>query len=437
MNKMSTVEIGNLLGAEVLNTGYVKGVNVDTRLVKEDDLFVCLVGERVDGHDFAQEAIDNGAKALLVSRRLDLDIPQILVSDTLEALFSFARIYRKSLDMEVIAITGSNGKTSTKDMLLSVCSNVAPTVATFENQNTAIGSCLTLFKCDSKTRYGIFEMGLDAPKEIDAMVNLVYPTSAILTSLDQAHMDNFEDDYEVLGKEKFSIFNNIKDKSKCFYQGDVAIYRKLASDEKSFGFNEDNDYVITDVEVQSDKTSFKLNQRDYAINLLGQHQASNAAGVISLLRSLGFNDDIINKGLEDIKLTAMRTEIYKYKGATILFDAYKSSPKSLLAILDLFGQYTSTQKRYAVLADMYMLGKGTEAHHQEALKKALEQDIEVIYLLGDEFEKAMHHFNDKRLKHFKDKEALDKELQALFKEGNFILFKGSRYYALETLMKED
>lgn len=437
MNLLSTVEIGRILGAEVIGKSNVSGINVDTSFIKEGDLFVCLIGERVDGHTFAQKAIDMGAKALLVSRRLDLDVSQIIVPDTLEAFFAFASHYRNTLQMETIAITGSNGKTSTKDMLYSVLSQIDETIATYENQNTVIGSCLTLFRCSSNTRFGIFEMGLDAPGELVEMTKIIRPTSAILTNLDQAHMDNFEDDYRVLGKEKFSIFDAVEDKSKCFYQGDQAIYRDLAVHEKSFGFNENSDYRITNVTVTPDKTLFSVNGRAYETNLLGEHQASNAAAVVALLRKIGFQDAIINDGLKTVKLTAMRTELYDYKEAHILFDAYKSSPKSLLAILDLFDAYETDNAKIAVLADMYMLGKGTEKHHQEALKKAVSMDIDTIYLLGEEFEKASQVVVDDRIKHFKTKEALKEALQKEFLTNNFILFKGSRYYKLEDLMKED
>ncbi len=437
MNRYSTLEIGRLLGADVIGNADVWGVNVDTRFVQEGDLFVCLIGAKVDGHTFAQEALDKGAKALLVSKRLDINAPQILVPDTLKAFYEFAKIYRKKLNLEAIAITGSNGKTSTKDMLLSVLTHVAPTIATFKNQNTEIGSCITLFKCDNSTRYGIFEMGLDEPGEIKAMTKLISPTAAILTGLDQAHMDNFEDDYAVLGKEKFSIFDTITDKTKCFYQGDVAIFNELAQGERTFGFNDTNEYAISGVVVSKEETQFKVKDRTYATNLLGVHQASNAAGVVALLRNLGINDRTINEGLKDVVLTEMRTEIYPHHKALILFDAYKSSPKSLDAILDLFGAYETDMPRTAVLADMYMLGKGTEKHHENALKKALSMDIKDIYLLGEEFEKASQKFNDTRLHIYRDKEALKNDIQPLYEASNFILFKGSRFYELEDLLKED
>lgn len=437
MKKMSMREIGQLLGETVIGQGTVTGVSVDTRFVKPGDLFVCLVGERVDGHDFAKEAIGKGAMGLLVSRELDLDIPQILVPDTLQGLFDFAKAYRKSLNLHAIGITGSNGKTSTKDILNAILSLVGPTIATHENQNTEIGSCLTLFRADETTRYGIFEMGLDAPGEIGRMVKLIKPTSAIVTGLDEAHIDNFNHDLDVLAKEKFSIFNLIDDKSHCFYQGDVENYRKLAQGHQSFGFNLDNDFVIEDVSVDSEYTYFKIKGRSYQTNLLGEHQASNAGGVVSLLRFLGISDDKIKAGLKEVKLSSMRTEIYDYKYAKILFDAYKASPKSMASALSLFESYPYEGDRILVLADMYMLGENAYQLHKEVLQMALKQSVKHVFLLGDEFGGVMHEFEDNRMRHYEDLNSLKQALKPFYETANFILFKGSRYYTLEKLLKED
>lgn len=435
MKKMSTLEIGKMLGADVIGNTFVKGISVDSRHVLKDDLFVCLVGERVDGHDYAQNAIDKGAAALLVDRQLDLNISQILVPDTLLGMFEFAKTYRNMLNIEAIAITGSNGKTSTKDILHSVLVNIAPTIATFENQNTEIGSCLTLFRMDETTKYGIFEMGLDLPGEIEKMLKLVKPTSAILTSLDQAHMDNFNDDIEVLAQEKFSIFETIEDKRRCFYQGDVSWFKDYATDHRSFGFKQDNEFVVHDVDIHDDKMDFRVNDRHYETNLLGTHQASNAAGAIALLRHLGVNDDVINHGLQNVMLTSMRTEIYTYKNATILFDAYKASPKSMEAALNLFEKYTSNAYRVIVLADMYQLGVGTEIHHHNVLNQAISQSTDKIFLLGEEFGRAHQDIKDERVTHFKTFEALKEAIQPYFKTDTFILMKGSRYYELERLLE--
>lgn len=435
MNKLTTHNIAKMLGAEVLDKAEVTGVSVDSRLVKPGDLFVCLRGERVDGHEYAQLAIDKGATALMVDRELDLDISQILVPDTYKGLIEFAKAYRKTLPMQAIAITGSNGKTSTKDMLQSILEKMMPTVATYKNGNTIIGTCLTLFRCDSETKFGVFEMGLDMPGELVQMTKIIKPDAAILTSLDQAHMDNFNDNILELGKEKFSIFETIEDKSLCFYQGDFEVYRNLAQDEKSFGFNDYNDFIISEVEI-TDLNHFKVNNRSYSCNLLGKHQASNAAGVIALLRSLGINDEKIQEGLVDVTLTEMRAEIYEKDQATILFDAYKSSPQSLMSALELFESMPSNKARYMVLADMYQLGLGTEKRHREALEKALNQNVVKIFLFGEEFANAAQSFNDDRLVVFDNKDVLKEAVRPLYKKETFILFKGSRYYKLEELLKE-
>lgn len=437
MKKMTIREIGKLLGEDVIGNATVSGVNVDSRVVNPGDLFVCLIGERVDGHEFAEKAIEKGATALMVSRKLDLNVPQILVPDTLQGLFNFAKLYRRNLNIEAIAITGSNGKTSTKDTLNSVFSRLGQTVATHLNQNTDIGSCLTLFRADEKTQYGIFEMGLDAPGEIARMVDIIRPTAAIITGLDEAHIDNFDHDLKVLAKEKFSIFSKIEDQSRCFYQGDILEYRDLAKHHQSFGFEPHNNFVISDVKVNKDSSQFKLNGRTYQTNLLGKHQASNVGGATALLRDLGVNDRYINEGLMHVSLTKMRTEIYKHQEATILFDAYKASPKSMMAALDLFESYPTDQKRIMVLADMYMLGENSEEHHKTVLARALELDVEHLFLLGEEFKNALKNVESNNATHFETIDDLKETLNSYYQKPVFILFKGSRYYELERLLKGD
>lgn len=434
MKQLLTTEIGVMMGVEVYGKASVTGVKVDSRLIEPGDLFVALRGEQVDGHDYASLAIEKGAVALMVDHKLDLPISQIIVSDTLRGLTDFARLYLDTLSLRTIAITGSNGKTSTKDMLYSILSNIAPTIATYENQNTEIGTCLTIFRCNHETRYGIFEMGLDYPDEISAMTHIVKPDLAILTSLDQAHMTSF-DNMEHLGREKFSIFDRVENRSHCFYQGDYEIYRTLAHDEVSFGFHENNDYRVESVSSSNTGIAFTINGRHYESNLLGRHQASNAAGVVACLRTLGLNDDVINEGLKSVALTSMRTDIFKHKEALIMFDAYKSSPESALYAIDTFNNYAFEGNRYIVLADMYELGEGTLLQHQRVLDAALVSDAKRIFLHGKEFKKVFETNVDSSVSFYETKDAMKLDLESIYEEKSMVLFKGSRYYELETLLE--
>lgn len=435
MRKTSTSTIAKWTqGSEIGNTT-ISGVSVDSRDVLENDLFVCLIGEKVDGHKYAQLAKEKGAKALLVSRQLDnVDLPQILVEDTLIAIHDIAVYYRDTLKTFIIGITGSNGKTSTKDILQSTLSLLGNTVSTHLNQNTEIGTYLNLFKLDDDTDYGIFEFGLDLPDDIKILVDLMKPDAAILTSLAPAHMMNFRD-IDHIADEKVDIFQDLKNKDYGFYQGDYKEYKKrLDGKFTSFGFKETNDLVVSDVLLKNDGIDFKLNDVDYSSNLLGKHQASNAASVIGLLRAMGVDDAIIRDGLNHVALTKLRMEIKRHENATIILDAYKSNPSSLKYALEFMDAYHYDGKRYLVLSEMVELGSESEKAHQEVLDAIQNIRVDGVYTLGNEFKKLEDNYS---ITAFLDRNEFNQVARELFEEEALILIKGSRSYALENLLGKE
>lgn len=434
MRQTTIKEIATWLQCETRGEALITGVSVDNRNVKQGDLFVCLQGAKVDGHTFAQSAIDKGATCLLVDHYLDLDCPQILVSDTLQGLSDIASAYRDTLDATFIVISGSNGKTSTKDMFLSCLSEVGPTIATLENQNTEIGACLNLFRMDGHTRFGIFEAGLDDPGDLPKITCIIKPDYAILTSLDQAHMDNFGT-MEALGKEKFTLFDGI-DPAVCYYNGDSEIYRSLAYGQHPFGLNKDNEFVVAAIDVKQEGVSFTVNDDAYCVNLLGKHQAINAGAVVAVLKAMNISNEVISKGLKQVALTKMRTEVYKHHEALIIFDAYKSSPQSAMAAIDVAAAYPTDTNRFVVMADMYSLGEGSEQRHQEVLDHMLAYPFEKYYLFGEEFGKVVKTYNDNRIMWYDDFEDLKNDVTKLYQQDCLIVFKGSRYYELERLLEE-
>lgn len=421
----------------LIGSGTVKGVQVDSRRVSEGDLFVCLVGDRVDGHDFANIAIQKGARALLVDHQLDVSIPQIIVKDTLTGLAAMAKGYRNTLEAYFIAITGSNGKTSTKDILNSILSLVGPTVVTFKNQNTEIGTYLNIFRMDSTHKYGVFEMGLDKPGEVKTMNDFLESDACMIMSLAPTHIINF-DNIEHIASEKFAIIDGVKDKSKVFYQGDYELYRAMDKGYHTFGSNSSSETVFTDVVSSNEGITFKVNGDAYSCNLLGEHQASNCAGIIALMQAIGIDDAIIREGLMNVSLTALRTELVYKHNALVILDAYKSNPDSTRFALKLLKDYDYEGKRIAVLSDMRELGHDSLQYHIDTLNETVKNQLDTIYLFGPEFEKAYEHFNSGTtvMKHFSNFEDLYVSVQELFNNHDLILIKGSRYYALERLMEE-
>lgn len=417
------------------HNGFISGVKVDNRLVEKGDLFVCLKGAQVDGHKFAQQAVDQGATGLLVDHYLDIDVPQILVEDTLVALVEMGKAYRGSLDVFIIGITGSNGKTSTKDIINTILDD---SVATHMNQNTEIGTLLNIFKMDENTRYGVFEIGLDYPGDVKTIASILSPDAALVTSLAPAHMANF-DSIEHIAQEKFMIFDYTKNKDLFFYQGDFKEYRAIAKEEHSFGFNADNEFVASDVVMGNDGIDFKVNGDNYHCNLLGEHQASNCAGVIALLQTMGISQDQIKDRLGEVNLTSLRTEIFDYNQSLLLMDAYKSNVSSLIYALDILKTYEYQGERVAFLSDMVELGSISQDEHIKILNRIHDIGIKHVYTYGPEFASAITHstLDPNRFSNVSEFKEFKEQFNKVTHEPVMILVKGSRSYALERLIQED
>ena len=434
MKNFNVRDFSSCLNQKIDFDCHISGIKVDSRLIEPNDMLVCLRGDRVDGHEFAQKAKDLGAICLLVDHKLDIDLPQIIVSDTLLAMSKMAVYYRNSLKARFIGITGSNGKTSSKDILHAILPN---SLATFKNQNTEIGVYLNLFRMDSSHEYGILEFGLDYENDVNLMAGIVKPEAGILTSLAPAHMSNFRS-IEHIADQKFMLFNHVQDLSLSFYQGDFDLFKKLSFGQKSFGFSSENDFIVSDIHLHNKGIEFKVNDVIYESNLLGEHQASNCAGVIALCTAMGISDELIRKGLMNVGLTGLRTEIKEVKNSLILLDAYKSNPSSCKYALDILEHYDYKGDKIAVLSDMVELGTESLKSHLEILDEVSKLNIKHVYTLGPEFKKAIEKsdLNKKRFTNDLDFDKYKERVSKLFEEEVMILIKGSRFYALERLLEE-
>ena len=434
MKNYNVREFSNCLNQSIEFDCHISGIKVDSRLIKPNDMLVCLKGDRVDGHEFAQKAKELGAVCLLVDHKLDVDLPQIVVEDTLTAMSKMAVYYRKSLKATFIGITGSNGKTSTKDILHAILPN---SLATFKNQNTEIGVYLNLFRMDSSHEYGILEFGLDYENDVNLMASIVKPEAGIITSLAPAHMSNFRS-IEHIAEQKFMLFNHVKNLDLSFYQGDFELYRNLSSGQKSFGFGPKNDLIVSDVRLHNEGIEFKVNGKLYESNLLGEHQASNCAGVIALCNAMNIPDELIRKGLKNVGLTGLRTEIIEVKNALVLLDAYKSNPSSCKYALDILEHYDYKGERVAVLSDMVELGSESLKSHIEILDEISKLNIKHVYTLGPEFKKAINKstLNKELFTNDLNFEDYKNTVSPLFESEVMVLIKGSRFYALERLLEE-
>lgn len=435
MKDLRLNKLAELFDQSFENDPLIQGVSVDSRLVEEGDLFVCLPGERVDGHDFAEEALRKGAQALLVERKLDLDVPQIQASDSEKALIDLAKWYRNQMtETQFIAITGSNGKTSTKDILSAVLSQNYKSYATYKNQNTQIGTSLNLFSMDGDEDFGVFEMGLDESGDIERMREMVKPDYVVLTSLSPAHIVNFSS-VEEIAREKMLIAEGLPS-NRVFFQGDFDLYFDGLPSCVSYGQKSRNQHQFTDVQIYKEKTSFRLDGKSYSTNLVGAHQASNASAAILILRDLGLSEEEIEKGLMKVSLTEMRMQKIRYGEMEVLFDAYKSNLDSLKYALDYFSLYAKGERQVAILSEMVELGDLEKKSHLKSVEYLEELPFEKVYLIGEAFENIRDQLDAAKYEIVDSIEALQTITQNLAKENVFLFVKGSRSYALERIFKE-
>ena len=323
----------------------VYGVCIDSRKVVEGNLYIPIHGVNNNGHDYVRQAIDNGAKAVLWERNEPnppQDVVVILVEDTTAALQKLAESYRHQLDMKVIGITGSNGKTSTKDILAGILSQHYVTQKTMGNFNNEIGVPLTLLSLSENVEAAVVEMGMENLGELSFLTNMVKPDIAIITNVGCAHLENLGS-MENIAKAKVEIVEGLNDHGLFIYNGDHkllddAVKAKMIPGTiriKTFGKEQPCDGFVDHIRQDETGVSFSLNtEHVYHLDMIGKHNACNAAAAILAAKALGLSDEEIQRGLHSIEKTGLRNELVRIKQALILNDSYKSNPNSALAAMD-------------------------------------------------------------------------------------------------------
>lgn len=448
LNEIEKMSAGSLSDLQFRNIE-IKGVSTDTRSIKENQLFIPLVGEFFNGHDFLKKAIENGAVASLWQKDIPRPIenfPYILVDDTLLALQNLAKSYRESLDTTIIGLTGSNGKTSTKDILASILKKKYKTHKTMGNFNNHIGVPLTLLGMDPDTQMAVIELGVEDFGEMEVLSNMARPNIGIITNIGETHIEHFMNkDNIAISKMKF--LNDFMANGLFIYNGDDLIMKKHGPSGRgdflvrSFGSDSNNFYKIEDYSFSEEGVSLKIpsiSENHFNIPLIGKHQLYNGAGAIAIASYLGMEADLIQEGLLNIEESGLRNEITKYKGVTILNDAYKSNPNSLDAALETFYFMDGYDRKIAVLGDMLGLGFTEIDQHERIGRELDENQIDYLFLVGfltrHVYREAIKHFPKDRIFMAEDKFDLVDQLAKLSEDNSLILFKASRYFELEKLI---
>lgn len=419
----------------------VMGVCIDSRRVVKGNLYIPIKGDRFNGHEFVAQAIENGAVATLWNRNEPNppeSITSILVEDTTIALQVLAAVYRRQLHTKIVGITGSNGKTSTKDILAAMLSARFVTQKTLGNFNNEIGVPLTLLSLSDHCEAAVIEMGMEAFHEIDFLTKLVKPDVAIISNVGTAHLENLGS-IENIARAKLEIVHGLHPRGLFIYNGDQIVLQNAVKKEevkgsiriKTFGEQKKNDVYLEEIKQTTNGLQFKISNDDhlYEMNMLGRHQAINAIGAIIAAKELGLTSEDIQRGLHHIEKTGMRNELLQLQQCKILNDSYKSNPQSTIAALDTLESFDAPYK-IAVLADMLDLGDDTNLIHYELGKKMAEYHLDEILTYGELgryiTQGANASIKKAYIRHFEDKHELLEYLYPYLKKDCMILIKGSR-----------
>jgi UDP-N-acetylmuramoyl-tripeptide--D-alanyl-D-alanine ligase len=430
----------------------IAGVSKDTRTIEPGNLYIPLIGDRFDGHHFVQDAFDKGASASLWQKDhadAPAGAPLIFVDDTLAALQQLARAYAAKLQVRIIGVTGSNGKTTTKDMVAAVMSTSFNVHKTIGNYNNHIGLPLTMLQLSEDTEVAVLEMGMSGRGEIQFLSELAGPEAVIITNIGESHLLQLGSREEI-ARAKTEILHGLKPGGLFVYNGDEPLIEQTVSEMKldkeirsvRFGLQTTNDYYPTEMEMSGEGTSFAVNAVSgvsFRIPLLGRHNVVNALAVIALAQRWGISADRIADGLQTMQLTGMRIEMIKAKsGLTILNDAYNASPTSMRAAIQLLHELKGYGRKFVVLGDMLELGPRAADFHREIGELLDPAEIGHIYVFGPLAkhiaEEARKRYAPDRVHTFDDKRELIDALTAEVAAEDVVLVKGSRGMRLEQVV---
>ncbi len=431
---------GKLIGT--ISTEF-KGISTDTRTIRPGDLYVALQGDMFDGHMFAKDALIKGASGVLVRKDAGLDIlPRIEVDDPLTALQTLAGNVRKTVKIPVIAITGSHGKTTTKDILSSILAQSMKTRSTFQNLNGLIGVPLTLMQLEEDDQVLVIEVGISKPGEMEILAPLVSPTHAVFTCIAPAHSE-FLPTLNDIVTEKLELAKWIIPGGRLFLNADDPLLIRANKNRDAVLFGLINgSYRASHLQPTVDGMRFDVeepidNGGELFLPLHGAHNVYNALGAVAVARTLGFSYSDIQKGLNSLVLSPHRSHIIRSSKLTIIDDAYNAAPGSMRCALRLLADYPCKGRRIAVLGDMLELGSRSVAEH-ESLGTSLKQyNLDVCIMFGEQMKWAYHQAVTTELLciYCEQISQVIDELRKLSIKNDVILVKASRSMRAEKIVE--
>lgn len=409
-------------------------VCTDTRKIEPNCLFFALKGDNFNGNVFAEQALEKGARRCIVDEKQYESERCILVEDTLKTLQELATYHRNQMLIPIIALTGSNGKTTTKELINAVLSKKFNTTATQGNLNNHIGVPLTLLRITDKTDIAIIEMGANHPKEIELLCNIAQPDYGLITNFGKAHLEGFGSVEGVI-KAKSELYDYLKKHQKTIFvnENDAIQVRQTLHYENLYHFG-----LITstgaNLELVSSQPHIKLKYNEFMINskLTGIYNFNNIAVAIGVGSYFKVDSHDIVSAIEGYNPTNNRSQVIEKDSNTIIMDAYNANPTSMMAALENFEQL-ETPDKILFLGDMFELGATSASEHQHIVDYLSAHNLGQTYLVGKNFYNTSS--NGSSIQKFESFEELKHNLQNHPLKNKFVLIKGSRGMALERILE--
>lgn len=444
----------------------IKGVSTDSRNVKPGELFIPLIGDHLDAHIFIPQAIENGCAAVLVKRGYfeenfsnqnsapmsedDGGTCFIECEDTTKGLQDLAKYYLSTFTMKKVAITGSTGKTTTKEMIFNICREKYKTERNLGNFNNHIGLPLTILSFSEDTQVGILEMGMSETDEINLLADIVKPDIAVITNIGTAHIENLGSHQGILDA-KMEITNYFDKENVLIVNRDNDLpeieKRKTTYKLVTVGENGRSDIVISNIlDLGENGITFTLEHRtgnkyesqEFKLNIPGRHNAYNGALAVSVGVELGVSLETAARGLEKMENTDKRLSIKGKNGIKIIDDTYNASVDSMKSGIEVLASVFGMRK-IAILADMLEMGEKSKEYHEEVGEYLADKNFDLLITVGN----ASKHIGkaaEKKMPgiqtlHFKNREDLNKKVKQIIKPGDVVLIKGSRGMEMDQVVK--
>lgn len=433
LSQMAEIAGGHLIGGDV----EIRGMIHDARRVEAGNLFCALPGEHHDGHEFLGQARSNGAAAALVSRQIDDALPQLIVDDVRSAMGRIVRAWRERLDVAVIGITGSNGKTTVKEMVAAVLSTQGPTLSTQGNYNNELGVPLTLARLDASHRFAVIEMGCNRPGDIAYLAGIARPDVGVVTNAGPAHLEQLGS-VEGVARTKGELFSALPENGTAVINSDdphAPLWRELAGERRIISFGVAGAANVSGVLARGvGRVNTPDGDFDFQPALPGRHNFYNALAATAVAVALTLPLAAVAEALQAMKSVPGRLNLRRHPdGWQILDDTYNANPASLHAALRVLAEMDA-QARWLVLGDMGELGPDGERLHAEMGQAARDLGVSRLFTLGDLARASADAF-DGDARHFTSRQPLIDTLASQLHAGVVCLVKGSRSMGMERVVE--